>query len=155
MYFLNSVILWTLNIIERNEKTYLSWSKTQWKFHKSRHNKPKWSRLWLARKMREAAGRRFFPLFFLYHLQVKWKRFWIKKLHVRKKASFYLIVKTEKLRKRRLLRRLNRSHRIWPYLTRLWHDRHHVGSKAMAPLNAFDIRDQRYAKLWCLWTPLT
>ena len=25
----------------------------------------------------------------------------------------------------------------------------------MTSLNAFDIRDQRYAKRWCLWTPLT
>ena len=25
----------------------------------------------------------------------------------------------------------------------------------MTSLNAFDIRDQRHAKPWCLWTPLT
>ena len=32
---LHSVILWVLKIIERNLKTYLSWSKTQWEFHRS------------------------------------------------------------------------------------------------------------------------
>ena len=30
---LHSVILWALKIIERDLKTYLSWSKTQWEFH--------------------------------------------------------------------------------------------------------------------------
>ena len=40
-----------------------------------------------------------------------------------------------------------------------WHDMtwHEEGSKlykSMASLNALDIRDQRYAKPWCLWTPL-
>ena len=36
---------------------------------------------------------------------------------------------------------------------RLWHKRSKV-CKAVVSLNAFDIRDQRYAKPWCLWTPL-
>ena len=35
---LHSVILWALKLIERNIKTYLSWSKTQCEFHQGRQN---------------------------------------------------------------------------------------------------------------------
>ena len=76
-----------------------------------------------------------------------------------KKASFHLKpLKQKKIRKRRLFGHFKRSRPIWPYLTSplIWHD---VGGsklyKAMTSLNAFDIRNQRYAKPWCLWTPLT
>ena len=120
---LHSVTLWALKIIERKLKTYLSWSKTQREFHqglqKSTDEKKNvrfplhWplvsspALLWLARKMREAAGKRVFPLFsaaaFLISskpIHIKWK--FLIQLHIYQQASF-LTVETEKITKTQVI----------------------------------------------------
>ena len=120
---LHSVILWALKIIERKLKTYLSWSKTQREFHqglqKSIDEKKifrfllHWplvsspARLWLARKMREAAGKRVISLFsaavFLISsipIHVKWK--FLIKMHIYWQASF-LTFETEKIPKTQVI----------------------------------------------------
>ena len=54
-----------------------------------------------------------------------------------------------------LLGRLQTSHTLWPYLTRLWHDTNKDQSaiRPMTSLNNFYLRDQ-YPKPWCVWRPL-
>ena len=72
-----------------------------------------------------------------------------------RKQAFIQSLKQRKILQRMLLGRLQTSHTLWPYLTRLWHDtkKDQSAIRPMTSLNNFYLRDQ-YPKPWCVWRPL-
>ena len=84
-----------------------------------------------------------------------WKPMFFFPLSFARKQAFIQSLKQTKILQRMLLGRLQTSHTLWPYLTRLWHDTEKDQSaiRPMTSLNNFYLRDQ-YPKPWCVWRPL-